>query len=202
MEDREGKDKSEHNSGDERAEESATELFRLEPELQRPRRRPGLLAIFSAYLLLVGTVIGGGVLASYAGHGTAMQVIFYVSVALLLLIPIILGCYLAFSVHRRYPFLKKIALFVERHANVIVSVCAAVALGEIIRSVWRFPQNPRMYLAEILLNFVTIVFWIMMRVFRRVDRIYDLIDRMSDNMHAVVRIVDKLSERLPPSNSN
>ena len=129
MEDQEGKDKPKHKSGDETAEQSATELFGLKPELQRPRHRPGLLAIFSAYLLLVGTVIGGGMLASYAGHGTAMQIIFYVSVALLLLIPVILVCYLAFSVHRRYPFLKKIALFFERHTAKILPVCAAVALG-------------------------------------------------------------------------
>jgi hypothetical protein len=199
MDDQEGKDEPKHQPGHETAEQSAAELLRFKSELQRPQRRPGLLAMFSAYLLLVGTVIGGGVLASYAGHGTAMQIIFYVSVALLLLVPIILVCYLVFSIHRRYPFLKKIALFFGRHANVIVSACAAIALGEIARAVWRFPLNPRLYLAEVLFNSVTIVFWIFMQFSRRIDRVYDSIDRITDHVSKVLSIIDKIIDRLPPT---
>jgi hypothetical protein len=199
MDDQESKDESEHTPGDETAKQGTAELLRLQAEIQRHRQKPGLLAFFSAYVLLVGTVIGGGALASYAGHGTATQVIFYVSIALLVVIPVVLVCYLALSIHRRYPFLKKIASFFERHVYAIMYVFTAMAVGVIARCVWRFPLHPRANLTFILLNSASIVFWFVMG---HVLRIHELLIAMDKITGRIIRILEKQSGSQPPPPPN
>jgi hypothetical protein len=199
MDEQERNNESQHAASSETAQQGEAELLRLkgEVERQRPQQSPGILALFTAYLLLVGTVIAGGMLASYAGHVSATQVIFKISIALLLLIPIIVICYLVFSIHRRYPFLKKIDAFVDRHLQGLFWFGTITSYIGVIASIIEFPRHPRISLLEMAINLITLS---SMQTIKRVVRLYDHLDHLYDHLDFIQRVLDKIIEIHWPTN--
>ena len=210
MEEPKSKDETQKTPGIEAAKHSAAELGRVQAEIteQTKESAHSPLAIFSAYILLVGVVISGGVLAYYSGHKNTMEIIFYISIPLLLLIPAMLVGYFAFHIHQRHPFLKNTASFFLRHTKLISNVCALIGLCEMVRAVWEFNTFPRAHIAEILMSLFLLLNWIFLRIIFRIDRLYNLIDLMNgqtghliEQMGDVIKILDVLIDTRPPSKS-
>ncbi|MBZ5507505.1 MAG: ABC transporter permease [Acidobacteriia bacterium] len=133
--------------------EATKQQIRDEQELTRT----SLLGIFSAYVLIVGTVVGFGVLAYYTGHKITQEIIFYISIPLLLAIPIALICYWLASVFkstRTKILLDRLAesafvAFLARHREVFGWFQYALSAWEIGDAIRKFPMHPRFSLTVI-----------------------------------------------------
>src|ERR1700722_5991673 len=93
MEGQESKDKSEQTASDKAIEHQAERLADIERPSSKATKSK-TFAVFNAYLILLGTIIGFGVLAFYPGHKLTADIIFYLSILLLGLIPVAIVIYL------------------------------------------------------------------------------------------------------------
>jgi hypothetical protein len=160
--------------------------------------RVNLLGVFSAYVLVVGTVVGFGVLAYYTGHKITQDIIFYTSIPLLSAIPIALICYWLASVFKN-PRTKMLidrfakSAFVEflaRHMEVFAWFQYALSAWQIEEAIRLFEKHPRFSLAAI----VYFGAWavgaaisnveLKMRRYQREreDRLLDIIERIIERM--------------------
>jgi hypothetical protein len=164
MKDQEHNNEAEHRTRDETQQHDATELLRLQGQVEKPPKT-NFLTLFSVYLLLVGTVIAAGSFAYYSGHKTSQEILFYLSIALLSLIPFILLSYLflTFSIHKKLSDLldrvmdSPFGRFIVDHLNVVFYTSYAIAFWEIGYAIRRFPTHPRLSLtliASYLLNII------------------------------------------------
>src|SRR6478609_492130 len=120
--------------------------------------RINLLGVFSAYVLIVGTVVGFGVLAYYTGHKITQEIIFYISIPLLLAIPIALICYWLASVFKSPRTKMLLDRFVEsafveflaRRIEVFAWFQYALSAWQIEEAIRKFPMHPRFSLTSII----------------------------------------------------
>jgi len=124
----------------------------------------GVLAIFNAYLLLVGTIIAFGVLAFYLNHKRTQEICFWMVCALLLAIPIIaLTWYFRQTswersrgevVDEKRRLLERFGKssfvrFLSRHSRAIMLLSQALYIAQIANAIRLFPKHPRLSLAII-----------------------------------------------------
>lgn len=173
-----------------------------------PKPSTSLLALFSGYLLLVGTVIGGGVFAFYTQHRKITEWLFYISLVLLALIPLLLIGYLivaAYQPLRRLAkrvflsrFMKSIVRFLARHVIKFSYLGIAFSLIEIGLAIQRFPQHPRLSLALIVFYALQAAFLysgtIEIKLLRDINYIGTVITRLLDVVRDLNQTVQHLEK--------
>jgi hypothetical protein len=105
-----------------------------------------LLPLFGTYLVLTGTVIGLGVFAFYSGHKRSTEILFWISVALTALIPVILLIYAGIALHKQWPVFMletRLGRFLLRHHRAFTYASIFISffgIAESISMVGRFPR--------------------------------------------------------------
>lgn len=201
MPDQESDNKPQQTPSHETNEQETAKLLRRNRQEHNKKlgaNRSNLLGVFSAYILVVGTVVGFGVLAYYTGHKITQEIIFYVSIPLLLAIPIALICYWLASVfksQRTKILLDRLAdsafvKFLARHMEVFAWVQYAVSAWQIEEAIRKFPMHPRFSLTVIIYFGAWAVesavsnAEIKLRARSRedMDVVFDVIDKIVDHM--------------------
>jgi hypothetical protein len=189
MERQESKDKSEQAASDKAVEQQAERLA----DIERPSHKPPkskVFPIFNAYVILVGTVIGFGVLAFYTGHKFTADVIFYLSIPLLALIPLALVIYLLPMIREQLTAItdriadSRLFAFTMRHIAKVAYTAYAVSLYQVVEGIRMFPNRQRgglMLIAVGTYNFITwreLVLEVTLR--RRINKLRDRLDNVSE----------------------
>jgi MFS family permease len=197
MERQEGKDESEQTASDKAFEHQAERLADIErPSNQPPKSK--VFAVFNAYLILVGTIIGFGVLAFYTGHKLTADIIFYLSIPLLALIPVALLIYLLPMIRERARFgldrfeNSRFLAFGIRHFARFAYIQYALSLYQVIDGIRTFPKHQRGSLALIALggfNFIWMHHLVLDITLRK--KIYRLQDHMWELSGLLVRFAKK-----------
>jgi hypothetical protein len=160
MEQHDANDKSDRNAGGQQP-ESKPEHLSIAKKYASLRDFPipgKILTLFSVYVLLVYTIATIGTLALSAGHKITSEICFYLSIAMVMVIPIALTLYF------RSPFGEGIIArtakrfsdmfdrFMSRHLGLVAIIGLVFCVGDISLAIYAFPTHPQRSLAWIVVD--------------------------------------------------
>jgi hypothetical protein len=210
MKDQEGEDKPEQTPGDKASERESAQLTFLQRREGNGQPTANLLALLNAYLFLVTAVAAVGGLAFYTGHKISAEVIFYLSIALLVLIPALLCGYWFVSIRTAPSRAAELSLidritssrftqFLGHHVGAMALAQYIVCTCGIEEAIRRFPQHPRFSLATMAFDGVLAIYVAMasleVRLRKRNIELQQSITSVSKTLIKAGEIVVDLSKR-------
>lgn len=211
MAEHEGDDKTQQNPGSKGQEQQVAQLLGRQRQLLRNLLPPNewlvITGIFSAYLLLVGTIIAFGVLASYAGHKLTQEICFWIAGVLLLAIPIFVICYLRATPQAKpKPEVaagKKLLLerfaessfgrFLSRHSRAITFLSQALAITQTAEAIRLFPKHPRFSLVIIVYFIASSFVSVIINLVSRLVVLNTVVTRLIADVSSLLDIIESLN---------
>jgi hypothetical protein len=206
MEGQERNDKPEQTASDKAIEHQAERLADIERPSDKPTKSR-VFAVFNAYLILVGTIIGFGVLAFYTGHKLTADIVFYLSIPLLGLIPVALVVYLLPMIRKQVTAgLDRLAesrftAFLDRHLKQIAYAQYVLCLYQVADGIRKFPNGQRASLILIGIggfNFITMRLFVLEITLRK--RLIKLTNTLYDVSDILLYLAKK--DKMPPEHKS